>query len=150
MTEGHEKAKSQFYKAWMKVHDDFPKEDENFLILKEPDADKKVSALNEILEKVGVHISVDDVPFDPAVLRMKLTIDFEKYGKMTNRKAGGRKKDFKKNVKHNPSIREFRELQKTMKTDELIDYLGCSKSTYYRMLKLCEGKDELLGFFDLI
>lgn len=147
MTEGHEKAKSQFYKAWMKVHDDFPKEDEIFLILKEPDTDEKVSALNEILEKVGVHISVDDVPFDPGVLRMKLTIDFEKYGKMTNRKAGGRSKKFVDNLKCKPTIKEFKELEKRMTNDELIEYLGCSRATFYRMKKKMDQKDEDMSFF---
>jgi hypothetical protein len=143
------KAETQFKKAWNKLHDDPPKEQETFYILKELDTDERVSALNEILEKVGVSISVSDIEHDSNKMKMEFKIDFEKYGKVTNRTAGGRKKDFKKTIKHNPSIREFKELQKKMKPNELIEYLGCSKSTYYRMLKLCDEKDELLRFFDL-
>ena len=81
------------------------------------------------------------------------TVDFEKYGKMTNRKAGGRKKDFKKNVKHNPSIREFRELQKTMKTDELIHFIKNNPSVLKRPIILNESNfqvgydEEEIGVF---
>lgn len=146
MEEKDYKFRSQLYRSWTKTHDDLPVDTASFLMLSEEGSKEKISALNEILEKVGVKFSIEEVGRED-IERLKITVDIDQYAKMTNRKAGGRSKKFVDNLKCKPTIKEFKELEKRMTNDELIEYLGCSRATFYRMKKKMDQKDEDMSFF---
>ena len=95
----------------------------------------------ELLSKVGVELKVKHTPHGNIV---SFFINYETFNKTVTRKAG-RKKDYAMGNRYKPcTVSELKaKLESGMKNLQIIEELGCPKSTFYKILNNLK-KDENL------
>lgn len=114
-------------------------------ILDELDTNKRnITELNNILNKTGVSFNLEahKTTNGKEYTTLSINVDFNVIDKIQNRKAGRKKEIAQKNI----SFGELKELQKSMSNKEIIQYLGCSKSAFYRAVKRIEDLKQTTGY----
>ena len=97
-----------------------------------------LAELSEILEKVGVLVSVDRVerPGASAYDMFRLKVNEEQYRKITTRNAGRKQNFLEKYEKYAPcTIGELKKMLNSTTKTEIARNLGCSRMTLYRIIK---------------
>ena len=97
-----------------------------------------LAELSEILEKVGVLVSVDRVerPGASAYDMFRLKVNEEQYRKITTRNAGRKQNFLEKYEKYAQcTVGELKKMLNSTTKTEIARYLGCSRMTLYRIIK---------------
>lgn len=107
---------------------------------------KRLQELSGILDKVGVSL---DLSATHGHKMLSISIDYDTYNRVTGRGAG-RKKDPDMADRYRPcTVSKLNKLLNSgKKKSEIIEYLGCPKMTFYRILKNMEGAPARASIWD--